>query len=201
MSYQCCAEDQYPLTLFLMARPSGRVYELGTAIQNYINDRFELFPKGELPPLHMTVERITVESEAEIRRASQIIGPCVAEYSAFEMRVTGFSCFGSPHKSVNLRVERDRVLEALAIDLNERLMRAGFEVRDSIGDYEYHISLVNPNFALREWSESEYEEACMIVKDAETAVMWPVDELELWYPWYLPSLRIEAVYPLATGLR
>ncbi len=181
--------------LFLVAIPRGKLLKTSRQLQEKLNERFDLY-RDKLPPLHLTIERLKIKTDLEYRKAVEIIDSVCDLTEPFEVNVDGFSFFGPPYKSINLKVSATEPIKELSQRMNEQLRFEGLTDRNFDQDWEFHISLVNMVFADREWCAEEYLEAKEIVGNWKLNLTCKVEWLELWKPQYNPRLIIEDFFPL-----
>ena len=147
-------------------------------IQRYLSDKYNLYT--DLPTLHLTLE--IIEDPYDIVKLSAVISNIVKEYKPFSIKIDGALCFDSPFKSVNLKVENQGILKELIYKLNSTLKQNGFNVRENLELWDTHISLANTNFSLRNWSNDEYEEACLLALKDNFHQLSIITKVELWKP-------------------
>lgn len=181
--------------LFLVALPRGKLLKTSRQLQGKLNEKYNLY-RDKLPPLHVTIERLKIEDEAEYLKAVGIIDSICELTEPFEVKVDGFSFFDSPYKSINLKVSSTQSLKELSEQLNIELKKEGFTDRIFDENWEFHISLISMVFADREWSSEEFEEAKRMTKGWKLNLSFKVEWLELWRPQYNPRLVIEDFFPL-----
>ncbi|ACB85438.1 2'-5' RNA ligase family protein [Natranaerobius thermophilus] len=184
--------------LFLVAIPRGRLLSVASSIQRKLNEIFDIYDE-KLPPLHVTIDHLTINNQDEYDKAVQIIENICHSKPPFNLQVNGFSFFGPPHKSINLYVEKTTQLQDLSLEIHEALEQEGLSSRPIYNEWEYHISLINTTFALREWSETEFTKAKELVKEWNVNMSCKVEWLELWKPKFQPHLEIEEFFTLGKG--
>ena len=146
-----------------------------------------------LPVLHITLEII---GDPEMNKLDEVLMKILKPYKKFKVEVKDIICFDDPFKSVNLKIESKGYIGRLARIINDTLKLHGFEVRNTVEDWDLHISLANTNYALREWSRSEYAIACSTAKSEGFYKLATIDKIELWKPINNKKEMIVKSYPL-----
>jgi 2'-5' RNA ligase len=162
---------------YLVALFDDNSYKEIEEIQKSICKKYKIYKN--LPVLHITLE---VVGDPDMDKLDQIVSKILRPYKKFKVEVSDVICFDEPYKSVNLKVENKGYINRLARLLNETLKLHGFDVRDTIEDWDLHVSLANTNYAIREWSKREYTSACNTAKRNGFYKLATVDRVELWKP-------------------
>ena len=183
--------------LFLVAIPRGKMLSVAQAIQTKLNEKYNIYDPNKLPPLHVTIDHITVHDEQEYSKAVKIISDICKKKAPFELTVNGFSFFETPHKSINLYVEKTQCLQDLSIGIHESLKKEGLSSRPFYHDWEFHISLINTVFSAHDWSKEVFLQAKELVQEWKVDLTCQVEWLELWKPKYQPQLEIEEFFKLS----
>ena len=181
--------------LFLVAIPRGELLSVASSIQSKLNELYDIY-NSKLPPLHVTIDHLTVPDTDDYNRAVQIITEVCDKRAPFDLNVKGFSFFGPPHKSINLYVEKTTQLHDLSFEIHNKLDQEGLSSRPFYNEWEFHISLINTTFALREWTDKEFAQAKELVKEWNLNMSCTVEWLELWRPKFQPHLEIEEFFSL-----
>lgn len=165
---------------YLVALLDSKSYKKVELIQRDICTKYNLFtPEDSLPTLHITLETI---NEPNLEALDKCIKEVLKNYSFFEATCDGIICFDPPHKSVNLNILKGGVLEKLSLNFNTYLKVKGFKVRDDIFQYKLHISLANSYFSNKQWTNMEYEDACIFAQKSCCNLTININELQLWKP-------------------
>ena len=162
---------------YLVALFDQESYSYVEGLQKELSKKYKLYKN--LPMLHITLE---VVDEPDLEKLSKVVEEILKPYKRFKVEINGAMCFDPPYKSVSLKVENKGYVVRLERLLNENLRLHGFKVRDSINDWDLHVSLANPNFAKREWSSREYVAACSTAKKENIYKMAKIDRVEIWKP-------------------
>lgn len=155
-------------------------YKYIEPIQKLLCEKYKLYMDDtNLPKLHITLEIVTNPSLEALDISLKNI---LKNYTKFEVQLNGVICFEPPYKSVNLNISNEGTIYQLSKNINSILSSQGFKVREDIEKWNLHISLANTNFADREWSNSEYLDACNLAKDENFSDTITVNTIELWKP-------------------
>lgn len=166
-------------------------YAYAEKIQKELCKKYKLY--NDLPTLHITLEII---GDPDIEKLSSLISSIIKPYKKFKVSMDGAICFDPPHKSVNLKIENKGYIMRLVRKINTTLKENGFDVRENIDFWDLHISLANTNYAVREWSSSEYVAACNAVKESGFINLLKIDKIELWKPINNKKKMVVKSFPL-----
>ena len=176
---------------YLVALLDEDSYTFVEKIQKNLSHKYKLYQ--DLPTLHITLEVI---GDPDIDQLSTIITDILKPYKKFKVSVNGAICFDPPHKSVNLKIDEQGYIIRLAKKINTALSDHGFLVRENIENWDLHISLANTNYASREWSATEYMDACNLTKQKDIKTLLKIDRVELWKPINNKKKMVVKSFPL-----
>ncbi|WMJ81883.1 2'-5' RNA ligase family protein [Clostridium sp. MB40-C1] len=162
---------------YLVGLLDKRSYKAVEKIQKYLSDKFDLYT--DLPVLHVTLEVIT---DPDMNNLLPVLDNILRKYNKFSINIDGAICFNPPYKSVNLKVEKNNYIMNLILDINSTLKSNKFSVRENIDDWDLHISLANPYFAKRDWSEEDFSNACIIAHENNFQKTGQITKIQLWKP-------------------
>jgi 2'-5' RNA ligase len=182
--------DETERNYYLVATLEGAIAAIGKALQKEFSRCYRVY-REPYPPLHLTVGVLSFPLD-KLEPLEEILAGVVAPFLPLALRTLGESCFPAPFKSINLSVERSRPLSDLSTRVARAVTGAGFSA-EPFDHWDYHISLVNCNYAAREWSEAEYQEACRRLARENLRLSGQSRRLELWDPVF-PPLRILAAF-------
>ncbi|MBT9176700.1 MAG: RNA 2',3'-cyclic phosphodiesterase [Firmicutes bacterium] len=184
------------MDLFLVARPTGRLLSLAAEVQETLNKRYKLYA-GHLPPLHITLARVQFLDSEERGQALERTAEAARKTGSFLVQANGYLCFGPPHLAIGAAVVGDENLFRLRADLVTHLAEQLFVLPNDY--WKPHITLVSATHG-RPWSEQEWKAAYHEVLDYPLQAECLIEELELWYPQFDPSVRMLAKFRLGFGL-
>ena len=176
---------------YLAARLEGELLEKALMLQEYLATRYNLYQKP-YPPLHVTVGVIFPQSKNGLSKAAELLKSTVKNYLPFDIRAISINCFDSPYKSVNLLIEENHTLRSLSAEIYKVLQENNIEARP-FDNWDYHISLANTFYAVREWTYQEFREAVSLLRTEEIYQKCNVSKIELWDPIF-PPLKVLATY-------
>lgn len=159
-------------------------------LQEQISSTFNMYEKP-YPVLHLTVGVLGYCHDIE--RVFPVLEDVFASFRRFNVRVQGNRCFNAPYLSVGVAVD-SQPLSFLAGRLEGALYNAGFSPL-SFARWDFHISLVSPLFASRQWSIPEFVRACHTVDRCAPSGDCEIQRLELWEPEF-PPLTVLAQFML-----
>lgn len=180
---------------YLVALFDEDSYKSIEGIQKNISKKYNLYKN--LPTLHITLEVI---EDPDIDKLDEILKSILKSYKQFKVEIDDVICFNEPYKSVNLKVENKGYIERLNRTINNKLKINGFNVRKSSSNWDLHISLANTNFASREWSKSEFLNACLRTQQDGFYKLAKIERIELWKPINNKRDMLIKSYPLKTFL-
>ena len=168
------------MVYYLVALVDKDSYKHIEAMQKSLCKKYNLYADDtNLPMLHITLEIIT---NPDVEALDISLKNILKDYTKFEVELNGVICFDHPYKSVNLNIYNKGTIYELSKKINLILRPQGFKARENIENWNLHISLANTNFADREWSNSEYLDACNLAKTENFSEIITVDTIELWKP-------------------
>ena len=167
--------------LYLVAIPKGAIMAELLRLQKFISRRFRMYT-SPYPDLHLTVG--VIEPVENIAESYSILANVVAKQNSFSVQVSGERCFGKPFYSVGVAVSSQK-LAHLSGRLEGALLSSGFEPRPFL-NWDFHISLLTPLFARRQWTQNEYVEGCKLVAQHVPTGDCQLHHLELWDPDFPP---------------
>ncbi|HEY5562442.1 MAG TPA: 2'-5' RNA ligase family protein [Clostridiaceae bacterium] len=162
---------------YLVALLDKDSQEIIETMQKSICQKYRLYKN--IPMLHITLE---ILDDPDINYLTEVLSDVLKHYKKFRAEVSGVICFDPPYKSVNLKVENKGYIYRLIKAVNSTLKARGFKVREEIENWDIHISLANTNYAIREWTNNEYNMACETTKDEGFYKLVKIEKVELWKP-------------------
>jgi len=182
---------QSPKPFYIVAIPEGTVMTELLRLQKLLSQAFMMYTKP-YPTLHLTVGVFSHCQEVE--RAFPILQNISASLPTFSVKIQGECSFKAPLLSVGVHIQ-SHLLSCLAGKLEGSLLQAGFSPH-SFAHWDFHISLVNPIFACRRWSNAEFTRASRFIERHAPSGSATVSHLELWSPTF-PPLNILGQFPFA----
>ena len=167
------------------------IYMVGVIPKSFRED-MELYQKqlaklydlynNDYPELHFTLVKIYYDDKNQIESLVDNLNEQLKSCKPINIKVHGASCFDPPYKSVNLSIETNDELVNLSDIIKKSTKTVGMTYEDSFDEWQYHISIANSAFSDKEWTESEYSQACSLLKDEDPYYTFRIDHLQLWYP-------------------
>ncbi len=182
--------DRQSARYYLVAIPEGELAARAEALQKEFSLRYGVY-REPYPPLHVTVAVIDL-LPAELSRIKPKLAETIKPFLPLQLIALGESCFPEPYKSINISIEHTAELIRLSTAVINLVTGLGYNAV-SFDGWDYHISLVNCNFAAREWSEEEFEEACRRLSQEQLSLSGAARRLELWEPLF-PPLKVVAAF-------
>jgi len=149
--------------------------------QKKLSALYELYDK-KYPELHVTLARLNYENIHEVTRFSAVLGNILPAMEPQTVEIQGIHCFGPPFKSVSLHVKTTPGLKNLSDTIISAGKQEGLSCEYPFETWEYHITIASPTFAKREWLESEYQQACILLKSLNINESFLMDHIQLWHP-------------------
>lgn len=160
---------------YLVALFDNESYDFMEEVQKNLCRKYKV--NRNTPVFHITLE---VVGNPDIDKLAKVINDIIKPYKKFKVQINGAICFNPPYKSVKLKVEDKGYIARLIRNINDTLKLYGFEVRESIHEWDYHVNLASTNVALKEWNINEYSAAFESAKKENVFKMARVDRIELW---------------------
>jgi 2'-5' RNA ligase len=167
------------------------IYAVGTIPEN-IREHMAIYQKrfslmyglyeDKYPELHITLAKLSYNDENDVKCLIGKLGEVLKGQRMIYTEIKGICCFDPPYKSVNFHVETNPELQGLTRVIIENAQYCGIAHQSLVYPWQYHISIANPAFAKREWSDAEYKQACTLLKNEEYNQGFMMKAVELWYP-------------------
>lgn len=189
--YRCDLEvDRQSARYYLVAIPEGEMAARAEALQKEFSLRYGIY-REPYPPLHVTVAVIELPP-AGLSRLRPKLAEIIKPFLPLQLIAQGESCFPEPYKSINISIKHTPELVQLSAAVINLVTGLGYNAV-SFDGWDYHISLVNCNYAAREWSEEEFEDACRRLSQEKLSFSGTARRLELWEPLF-PPLRVVTAF-------
>jgi len=173
-----------------VAIPEGELAEKAAELQREFSMLYGIYIEP-YPPLHLTIAVISFPP-SKLTTVEPELASAVRTSLPLKLASEGYSCFPEPYKSINLSITRSGDLTELSSKVITLIGEIGCSA-DKLESWDYHISLVNRNYAAREWTEAEYEEACRRLSQKQLIYTGEANRLELWDPEF-PPLKVLAAF-------
>ncbi len=181
--------DRTERAYYLVAIPQGELLQEAARLQREVSNRYCMYDEP-YPALHVTVGTVYPENAEQLQQASYIMKRTLRCFAPFDIHVNGSSCFSPPNKSLNLAIIEDSTVRQLAKTVQHSLASAGISCKD-MTDWDFHITLVSPIYAKREWSGEEFRQVCNLMETQSVKLTCTVRMLELWSPTFPPLIVID----------
>lgn len=166
--------------LYMVALLPNHIKNQLSKYQKEISNIYGLY--DEYPELHITLSKLIYNDEEQIFNLISTLKYKLSGQKPFPVEIDGASCFSPPYKSVNIHVIKNQYLINLSKIIDDSAAEFNMAPTDTYKDREYHISIANPNFAKKDWSDKEYEEACYLLQGKDIHRQFLIDTLQIWYP-------------------
>jgi 2'-5' RNA ligase len=166
--------------LYMVALIPNHIKNQLSKYQKEISNIYGLY--DEYPELHITLSKLVYNDEEQIFKLISILNHNLASQKPFPVEINGASCFNPPYKSVNIHVIKNEHLINISKIIDDSALGFNITPADTYKDREYHISIANPNFAKKDWSDKEYEEACHLIQGKDIHKEFIIDTIQMWYP-------------------
>lgn len=180
--------------LYLVAIPVGKLWENAYKWQQELNDKYKMYPKEKLPPLHVTLEVFFYESMEQLAQISEVINKVMCASQGIYFKAAGFSFFSDPFKAINIHIIKTPQLRRLSKSLREESKKSGIKVRDiDENEIVYHMNLVGAMHG-RDWTYDEALEAWHYIRKHLIEGAFYAKKFELWFPDCNPNERKAGVF-------
>lgn len=160
---------------YLVALFDNESYDFMEELQKNLCRKYKV--NRNTPAFHIKME---ILGDPDVDKLTKIINDILRPYKKFKVQINGAICFSSPYKTLNLKIEDKGYISRLVRRINDRLKLHGFEVREDINEWDFHVNLANPNYASKEWNKKEYFSAFENARKENVIKMARVDRIELW---------------------
>ena len=165
-------------TLYLVGLPEGEMLAPALQWQREMAEKYRLYVKEPLPPLHLTLA-VMDEPGAALPQLIQELGKLCEQIPPFPICVSGISCFGPPALAVALYVEPTQVLEEVTAQFKAAISRAGGQLKPLWKDWVYHITLSSATTSDRPWDETCHQHACYGLSQQRLQLEGKISEVAL----------------------
>lgn len=155
----------------------GKVFEY----QNRISQKYALYEGGS-PELHITLSKLNYNNLEQVENLIAKLKDSLESFSPPDVEIHGVSCFAPPFKSVNFHVETSPLLSGLSDLIKVVGKSVGMDTEEPFAARVYHISIGNPTFAKKQWTDEEYSEACNLLSKEDFHEGFRLNQIELWRP-------------------
>ncbi len=170
-------EDEFFITLI----PGGLVAEKAGRVQRIIAEEYELYEGGDLPPLHITVDRIKKERGLE---AARMVIETLEDFTGdINILLESFHCLRQhENRFLVFDVKNTDSLIDFSEMLHSRLEQAGITTIENYSEWDFHITLVNNHFVDKPLSWSEFTNLCEDLEEEINKIISSVSRVEIWRP-------------------
>ncbi|MGM0409795.1 MAG: 2'-5' RNA ligase [Bacillota bacterium] len=186
--------------LFVVFTLGGKVFRLAKRIQKMIAEHYDLYDNEEYPVLHLTIDRIKKD---KFQKAVEVLDEVVNELEDINIYIEEIDCFkeeiDSPkdengNKLLLLDVKNTISLQKSAKKIHDSLAEKNISTIDNYEQWNFHITLVNNNFASNPISEKDFSELCYLFEDLKVPFNSFASTLEIWKASLDPDKRILKKY-------
>ncbi len=167
--------------LFVVLIPGGLVAEKAREIQQAISAEYELYDSEELPPLHITIDRIKKEDKLE---AARLMVETMQNFAAeINILLEEFNCLQQHNnRFLVLNVKDTDSLIEFSRQLHNRLEQADITTIENYEEWNFHITLVNNHFVDKPLSWENFSGLCQEKKEEINKIISSARRLEIWRP-------------------
>ena len=184
--------------LFLVLTLKGKVLRLANRIQKMLADHYELYDGGVYPELHLSLDRIDKYKKDE---AIEIIEDIIPKLNAIKISIEKLDCMkiARGDKLLVLDIDNTSSLLSSAKLIHKKLYEKGISTIDNYDQWNFHITIINNNFAVNPMSEDDFEDVCYILEDFKVPFKSYASKLEIWKATLDPKERVVKSFLLPVG--
>ena len=167
--------------LFCVLLPGGQVLKTARRIQKRISEHYNIYEKGSYPQIHITINRIKKKSVSYVLDSMDKL---VRENdSPIELIIDKFRCYHSDKNNfLVLTLKKTPSLHDFSCRLHSKLSVRGLSTIENFDKWEYHITLINNDFAKNPLTYNQFNELCFRLDEVNNSYISYADKLELWRP-------------------
>ncbi|MFW6028929.1 MAG: 2'-5' RNA ligase family protein [Halanaerobiales bacterium] len=171
--------------LFIVLLLEEEVLEKCQAIQKEIAEHYNIYPEGNYPELHITLDRIKKE---DLSKARDILQQVASKFSAVKIELDSFSCYRQmDSKFLVLKIKQNESLIAFANQLHLELEKEGLSTIENYDNWEYHITILSNIFAENPINNLDFESLCAFMEGDNYIAQSYSDKVEIWSPVNIPE--------------
>ena len=181
--------------MYLVAIPSGELFEEAVRIQKTLSDSLGVYKK--IPsPTHLTISAVKILEKEELVVFDRCIENVLVDFSPIKIESYRFGCFPEPHNSLVLKIEENQRLHQLQKSLEQALGIQDFLAPSSVDKWIFHITILSEIFATTPLKEDELLKVCQRLSLKEIPTRGVIERLELWKPELEIEKRVVSEYIL-----
>lgn len=176
---------------FVVLIPDLKAIQKVTNLRQFIANHYNLYHENYSPELHLTINRINKTSS---NQATKLLKKIVTNTEAFKICISNFECIQFNNTFLTVNVDRTEPLINFTKQVHHKLKTEEISTIETYEEWNYHITLINNNFAQRPMPEEELNKLCSIVNKKANPTKTKVKRLEIWKPTLDPKEKVIASF-------
>lgn len=172
-------ESEVPEELFIVLTLPQESLEPLLKLRQNIAEKYNLYPDGNYPELHITLNRIKSDS---VTKAVEIVKDLARLIEEVEILINNFKCFEFKSNFLVLEVKETKSLTRLADRLNEKLVQEGISTVNNYDEWRFHITLISNLFAKNSIPKSNLNDICIVLDNFPQSISTWAKAIEIWRP-------------------
>lgn len=172
-------ELDVPEEIFIMLTLPQKSLEPLLKFRQNIAEKYNLYPDGNYPELHITLNKIKSDAVA---MGVEIVKDVARAIKEVKIVVDNFKCFEFKNNFLVLEVNETESLTSLANKLNEKLTQKGISTVDNYDEWRFHITVISNLFAENSIPESNLNDLCIALDGFPQSISTKAKAIELWRP-------------------
>ncbi|MBM7623618.1 2'-5' RNA ligase family protein [Sporohalobacter salinus] len=152
-----------------------------------IAKKYNLYPDGNYPELHITLNRIKDDS---VDTGIEIVNNLANLTEEVRISIENFKCFNVKDDFLVLEVNKTESLVKLADKLNEKLTKKGISTIDNYDEWQFHITLISNLFAKNPIPKSNLNNLCVALDGFPQSIYTQTKAIEIWKPTLDPDEKV-----------
>lgn len=162
-----------------------------TQLQEKVAATYDLFPDGQYPELHITLDKVQIEA---VQTAIQTLRKIAANNQQVKIQIDDFTCFDNNFLVLNV-AETDSLL-TLSNTLHNRLSWQQISTIHNYQDWKFHITLISDLLSDKSIPQVDFNKMCLILEGISHPLTTYAQNIELWRPTLDPEDKVIASYSL-----
>ncbi len=188
-------ENKWDKYWYLVAIPTGEIYDEAVRIQNLLIESLNMFIKAP-PKIHITITPINRLETCNIANLEKIINGVLrnSNFKSFLVEASQFQCFTESNKSLVLKITDNKYLYELQKAIQDELRPMGYINPPEVEKWIFHITILSEIFIENPLPEEEFLKVCKRISLNKSPIRGEVKTLELWRPVFNEDRVINKFY-------
>ncbi len=160
-------------------------------LQEKVAAAYNLFPDGQYPELHITLDKVQIEG---VQTATQTIRKIAANTQQVKIEIDDFTCFDNNFLVLNI-AETDSLL-TVSNTLHNKLRSRQLSTIYNYQDWQFHITLISDLLSDKSIPQVDFNKMCSLLEGINHPLTTHAQNIELWRPTLDPEAKVITSYSL-----